>query len=110
VSQLEEVGGHRYPSGSILPPLGRNGIHCIEYPHQMRKFLLNVAPGEPLALVQELPRFDNSIKLKLMLVSFLDLCIHDMISGFMFHVVRFSYVSVNCYAISEVSNKDGKYG
>jgi hypothetical protein len=32
-------------------PLGRNGIHYIEFPHHMRKYLLNLAPGEPLALV-----------------------------------------------------------
>jgi hypothetical protein len=54
----------------------------------MRKLPLNLVSGEPLALVQELPRFDNSIKLKLILVSSLDLCVHDMISGCMFHVVR----------------------
>jgi hypothetical protein len=28
-----------------------NGIHCVEFPHQMRKFVLNLALGEPLALV-----------------------------------------------------------
>jgi hypothetical protein len=54
----------------------------------MRKFLLNLAIGEPLALVQELPRFDNTIKLKLLLASTLDLCIHDIISGCMFHAVK----------------------
>jgi hypothetical protein len=37
------------------PSLGNNVLHCIDVPHQMRKFLLNFAPGEPLALVQELP-------------------------------------------------------
>jgi hypothetical protein len=36
------------------PPLGRNGIHCVEFPHQIGKFLLNLAQGKPLALVQEL--------------------------------------------------------
>jgi hypothetical protein len=29
----------------------------------MRKFLLNLAPGETLSLVQELPCFDNLIKM-----------------------------------------------
>jgi hypothetical protein len=53
----------------------------------MRKFLLNLAPGEPLALVKELPHFDNMIKLKLLLAISLDLCVHDMISGFLFHAV-----------------------
>jgi hypothetical protein len=54
----------------------------------MRKFLLNLAPGEPLSLVQELPHFDNTIKIKPMLVSVIDLCVHDMISGCMFHAFR----------------------
>jgi hypothetical protein len=70
------------------PPLGRNGLHFFEFPHQMRKFLLNLALGETLALVQKLPFFDNTIKLKLLLEISLDLCVQDMISGFMFHVVR----------------------
>jgi hypothetical protein len=52
------------------------------------KFLLNLAPGEPLALVQELPYLDNPIKLDLLMASALDLCVHYMISRFMFHVVR----------------------
>jgi hypothetical protein len=34
----------------------------------MRKFLLDLAPSEPLALVQELPYFDNSIKLDSLLL------------------------------------------
>jgi hypothetical protein len=54
----------------------------------MRKFLLNLAPGEPLALVQELPCFDNLIKLDPLLESALDLCIHDLISGCIFDAVR----------------------
>jgi hypothetical protein len=51
----------------------------------VRKFLLNLDLGEPLALVQELPCLDNSIKLDLMLASALDLCVHYLISGFIFH-------------------------
>jgi hypothetical protein len=47
----------------------------------MGKFLLNLAPSEPLALVQELPHFDNMIKLKLLLASSIDLCVHDLITG-----------------------------
>jgi hypothetical protein len=54
-----------------------------------RKFLMNFAPGEPLALVQELPCFDNLIKLDPLLASALDLCVHDMISIWLFHVVKF---------------------
>jgi hypothetical protein len=64
-------------------PLGRNGIHCVEFPHHMRKFLLNLALGEPLSLVQELPCFDNLIKLDPLLESALDLCVHNMIIGFL---------------------------
>jgi hypothetical protein len=50
--------------------------------------MLNLALGEPLALVQELPYFDNPIKMDPILESGLDLCVHDLISGFMFHAVR----------------------
>jgi hypothetical protein len=69
------------------PYLGSNGIHCDEFPHHMRNFLLNLAPGEPLALVQELPCFDNSIKSNPLLLSDLDMCVHSLIIGFMFHAV-----------------------
>jgi hypothetical protein len=33
------------------PPLGRNGLHCVEFPHQVRKILLDLASGEPLSLL-----------------------------------------------------------
>jgi hypothetical protein len=66
----------------------------------MRKFLLNLAPGEPLALVQELPCFDNPIKLDPLLVSALDLCVHDMISGFLFHAVRVELYLVSIVLLS----------
>ena len=96
LSHLEKVGGHRYPPrsgghqnpyGSILPPLGSNGLHCVDFPHQMRRFLLNLAPGEPLALVLELLCFENSIKLDPLLSISLDLCVHNMIPGFLLYVV-----------------------
>ena len=54
----------------------------------MRKFLLNLAPGEPLALVEELPCFDDSIKLDPLLSSALDLCVHNLIIGFLLDAVR----------------------
>jgi hypothetical protein len=99
VCELVGIGGWPPISTWINPPpLGRNGLHCIEFPHQMRKFLLNLASGEPLALVQELPCFDNTIKLKLLLVSSLDLCVHDLISGFLFHASGLSSFGVNCSA------------
>jgi hypothetical protein len=50
--------------------------------------MLNLALGEPLALVQELPYFDNSIKLDPLLASALDLCVHNMIIGCMLHAVK----------------------
>ena len=31
--------------------LGRNGLHCVEFPHQMRKFLLNLSSSVSFALV-----------------------------------------------------------
>ena len=45
----------------IPPPLGSKGPHCVKFLHEMRKFLLNLVPGEPLSLVQELASFDNPI-------------------------------------------------
>jgi hypothetical protein len=74
----------------------------------MRKFLLNLAPGEPLALVQELPCFDDSIKLDPLLSSALDLCVHNMIIGCCCMQSGLSYVGVSCSATSEVSNNGGK--
>jgi hypothetical protein len=87
---FELVGKGGWPPISIWinpPSLGRNGLHCIEVPHQMRKFLLNLASGEPLALVQELPCFDDSIKLDPLLLSALDMCVHNMIIGFLLYAV-----------------------
>jgi hypothetical protein len=49
--------------------------------------MLNLAPSEPLGLVQELPYFDNPIKLNPLLESALHLCIYYMINVFMFHSV-----------------------
>jgi hypothetical protein len=87
---FEIVGKGGWPPIStwINPPsLGRNVLHCVEFPHHMRKFLLNLALGEPLALVQGLPYFDDSIKLHPLLSISLDLCVHNMIIGFMLYVV-----------------------
>jgi hypothetical protein len=81
-------GGWPWISTWIKPiSLGRNGIHCIEFPHQMRKFLLNLAPSEPLALVQELPCFDDLIKLDPLMSSALDMCVHNLIIGFLLYAV-----------------------
>jgi hypothetical protein len=83
---FELVGKGGWPPISIwINPtsLGSNGLHCVEVPHQMRKFLLNLASGEPLGLVQELPCFDDSIKLDFLLSSSLDLSVHNLIIGFL---------------------------
>ena len=88
---FEPVGKGGWPSISIWinpPSLGRNGIHCVEFPHQMRKFLLNLAPGEPLALVEEMPYFDDSIKMDPLLSSALDLCVQNLICGCLLYAVR----------------------
>ena len=54
----------------------------------MRKFLLNLVPGEPLSLVKELACFDNLIQMDLLLVGVLDLGVHNLISCGLFHAVR----------------------
>ena len=54
----------------------------------MRKLLLYLALGEPLALVYELPCLENPIKMDLLLESALNLCVHYLIGGCMFHAVR----------------------
>jgi hypothetical protein len=74
----------------------------------MRKFLLNLAPGEPLALVQELPCFDDSIKLDPLLSISLDLCVHNMIIVFLLYMVGLSSIGVRFSSTSEVSNNGGK--
>jgi hypothetical protein len=82
------IGGWPLISIYINPPqLGSNGIHCVEFPHEVRK-LLDFVLGEPLALVEEFPCLDNLIKLDLMLASSLDLCVHYVFGGCLFHVVR----------------------
>jgi hypothetical protein len=99
---FEPVGKGGWPPIStwINPPsLGRNGLHCVEFPHQMRKFLLNLAPSEPLALVQELPYFDDSIKLDPLLSSDLDLRVHNMIIGCLLYAVgvELCWCQLFCY-------------
>jgi hypothetical protein len=54
----------------------------------MKKFLLNLAPGEPLALVQELPCFENSIKLDPLLMGSLEMFVQNMITGFLLYAVK----------------------
>jgi hypothetical protein len=70
--------------------------------------LLNLALGEPLALVQELPYFDDSIKLDPLLLSALDLCVHNMIIGFLLYAFRVELCWCQLFCYSEVSNNGGK--
>lgn len=48
--------------------------------------MLNLVPGEPLAMVKELTCFNNPIQLDPLLASVLDLCVNDIISCGMFDV------------------------
>jgi hypothetical protein len=61
--------------------------------------MLNLAPGEPLGLVQELACFDNSIKLDPLLSGDLDPCVHNMIIGCLLHAVGFElyWCQLICY-------------
>jgi hypothetical protein len=54
----------------------------------MRKFLLHLALSERLALVQKLTFFDNSKKMDPLVFGSLNICVHNMITIFLFHVVR----------------------
>jgi hypothetical protein len=69
-------------------PLGSNGPHCIKFLHQMGKLLLNLTPGEPLALVKKFPYFDDPIELDVLLVGALHLGVHDPINYFLFNAVK----------------------
>jgi hypothetical protein len=88
---FEPVGKGGWPPISIwinTSSIGSNGIHCVEVPHKMRKFLLNFSPGDSLALVQELPCFDNSVKMDPLLSSALVLYVHNIIIGCLLYVVE----------------------
>lgn len=60
-----DVGGiARWPKiyTWIIPsPLGSNGPHFIQSHHEVRKFLLNLVPSEPLSLVKDLVCIENLI-------------------------------------------------
>lgn len=76
----------------------------------MGKLLLNLVPGEPFALVQELANFDNPIQLDLFLVIVLDLYvkIRSVVACSMYS--WFNFVGVSCSIMSDVSSNGGKYG
>jgi len=67
------------------PPLGSDGLHCVECLHEMRKLLLNLVLGEPLALVQELASFDKPTQLDLLLVRSIDMFVYNLMSCGLFH-------------------------
>jgi hypothetical protein len=50
--------------------------------------MLNLSLGEPLAWCRSFLCLDNPIKLDPLLASSLELCVHYLINGCMFHVVR----------------------
>jgi len=60
---------------------------AFEFLHEMRKPLLSLVRGEPLALVKELACFNNSIQFDILLVSVLDLRVHDLNNCGMFHAI-----------------------
>ena len=45
------VGWSPISTWIIPPPLGSNGPHCVQSLHEVRKFMLNLVPSEPLTLV-----------------------------------------------------------
>ena len=53
----------------------------------MGKLLLNLALGEPLSSVQELPCSGISIKLDSMLASALNMSVLDLINDYLFHAI-----------------------
>jgi hypothetical protein len=76
----------------------------------MRKLLLNLTPGEPLALMKKLPCFDDPIEFDSLLVGVLCLGVHDLIKFTCLMQEGLSSVGANCSATSEVSRRGGKYG
>ena len=65
----------------------------------MKKFLLNLAPGEPLSLVQELPCFDDLINMDTLLAISFDMCVDNMIIGCLLYVVgvELCWCQLFCY-------------
>jgi hypothetical protein len=55
------------------------------------KLLLNLTPGEPLALMKKLPCFDDPIEFDCLLVGVLCLGVHDSINCHMFDVGRIEF-------------------
>jgi hypothetical protein len=74
------------------------------------KLLLNLTPGEPLALVKKFPCFDDLIELDVLLAGSLHLGVHDMIHYFLLNAFRIELCRAKCSTMSEVSRRGGKYG
>jgi hypothetical protein len=96
--------------GIIPPPLGRNGLHCVKFLHHMGKLLLNLTPGEPLALMKKFPCFDNLIELDGKFEGVIFLGVHDVIKCPMFVAVKNEFLWANYSIAFEVSRRGGKYG
>ena len=62
-------------------------LRCV--PPSNEEISSELALVEPLALVQELPCFDDSIKMDPLLSSALDLCVHNLIIGCLLYAVGF---------------------
>jgi hypothetical protein len=73
------------------PPLGRNFLHCIKFPHKMVNILLNLTLGEPCALVNKFSFFENLIELYVMLIGSIHICVHDIIHCILHNVVRIEF-------------------
>ena len=67
--------------------------------------MLNLVPGEPLASVQELESFDNTIQLDLPLATVLDFYVHDTICVACSMQSGFNFIGVSCFAKLEVSSR-----
>jgi hypothetical protein len=76
----------------------------------MRKLLLNLTPGEPLALMKKLPCFDDPIEFDSLLVGVLCLGVHDLINCHMFDAGRIEFCRGQLLGHIQVSRRGGKYG
>jgi len=57
----------------------------------MEIYLLNLAPGEPIALVKKLPYFEKLVELYVLLVSILCFGVHDIIHYKLLNELRIEF-------------------
>jgi hypothetical protein len=77
----------------IPPPLGRNGLHCVKFIHQMGKLMLNLTLGELHSLMNKLPCLDDLIELDVLLVHSLCLGVYDLIICHVFNATMIEFYS-----------------